>query len=239
MAANLDTPLQQRVLAVDDDGAIRDVVRLYLENAGFYVWTAAGGAEALAMIRERGLPHLAIVDLDMPGMTGFEFCHTVLGFSDLPMIILTATQDEDVVVEGIQQYAEDYVTKPFSPRELVARTQRVLRRIGDFKYTLAAEINVDEHLAVDFANQRARVDGNVVELTPTESKLLYLLMRNGGSTVLTDFLLRRLWPQQDVFEDALRVHIRHLRQKIERDPSSPTYLLTERGMGYRFIAPYL
>ncbi len=226
----------QRILTVDDDPVIRNLIRLKFELAGFEVWTAANGNEGLALIRERGLPHLAIVDLEMPGMTGFEFCRAVQSFSDLPIIILTATETEDTIVEGIEQYAEDYVTKPFSPRELLARTQRVLRRIGDFKYTLAAETRVDERLSIDFANQRARVDNESVELTPTESKLLYLLMRNAGHTVATEFILRRLWPQQDVFEDALRVHIRHVRQKIEVDPGMPAYLLTERGMGYRFIA---
>lgn len=224
----------QRILTVDDDQVIRNLIRLKFELAGYEVWTAANGLEGLQMIRERGLPHLAIVDLEMPGMSGFEFCRTVLSFCDLPIIILTATETEDVVVEGIEQYAEDYVTKPFSPRELLARTQRVLRRIGDFKYTLAAETRVDKRLAIDFANQRAQVDGEWTELTPTECKLLYLLMRNAGHTVTTDFILRRLWPQQEVFEDALRVHIRHLRQKIEQDASAPNYVLTDRGVGYRF-----
>jgi DNA-binding response OmpR family regulator len=224
----------QRILTVDDDIVIRNLIRLKFELAGYEVWSAANGMEGLQMIRERGLPHLAIVDLEMPGMSGFEFCRAVLNFSDLPIIILTATETEDVVVEGIEQYAEDYVTKPFSPRELLARTQRVLRRIGDFKYTLAAETRVDKRLAIDFANQRAQVDSKSIELTPTESKLLYLLMRNAGHTITTDFILRRLWPQQEVFEDALRVHIRHLRQKIEIDPGTPTYVITDRGVGYRF-----
>jgi DNA-binding response OmpR family regulator len=224
----------QRILTVDDDIVIRKLIQLKFEMAGFHVWSAQNGIEGLALIRERGLPHLAIVDLEMPGMSGFEFCHAVLSFSDLPIIILTANEAEDTIVQAIELYAEDYVTKPFSPRELLARTQRVLRRIGNFKYTLDAETRVDDRLAIDFANQRARVDDKIVELTPTETKLLYILMRNGGHTVTTDFILRRLWPQQEVFEDALRVHIRHVRQKIEREAGSPTYVLTDRGVGYRF-----
>lgn len=226
----------QRILAVDDDPVIRNLIRLKFELAGFDVWAAANGNEGLALIRKRGVPHLAIVDLEMPGMTGFEFCRAVLSFCDLPIIILTATETEDVIVEGIEQYAEDHLTKPFSPHELLVRAQRVLRRIGNFKYTLAAETRVDQRLSIDFANQRARVDGEIVELTLTETKLLYLLMCNAGHTIITEFILRRLWPQQDVFEDALRVHIRHVRQKIELDPAAPIYILTERGMGYRFIA---
>lgn len=237
----MSIPLQpsgswRRILIVDDDPEIIDLVRAKFELSGFEVWSATGGEQALAIIRRQGLPHVALVDLDMPGMTGFEFCEKVLGFSDLPLIILTANTSENMVVEGIERFAEDYVTKPFSPRELVARVQRVLRRIGDFKYTLAAETRVDKRLSIDFAGQRARVAGEWVELTPTETKLLYLLMRNAGAIVHTDFLLRRLWPEQDVFEDSLRVHIRHLRKKIEHDPSAPYYVLTERGIGYRFVA---
>lgn len=231
-----ETAAPQRILTVDDDTVIRNLIRLKFELAGYEVWTAANGNEALAVLRERGLPHLAIVDLEMPVMSGFEFCRAVQNFSDLPIIILTATETEDVVVKGIEEYAEDYVTKPFSPRELLARTQRVLRRIGSFNYTLAAETRVDARLSIDFANQRARVDSAHIELTPTESKLLYILMRNAGHTVSTEFILRRLWPHQDIFEDALRVHIRHVRQKIELDPGAPTYIVTERGIGYRFAA---
>ncbi len=223
-----------RILTVDDDVVIRNLIRLKFELAGYEVWSAANGKEGLALVQERGLPHLAIVDLEMPGMSGFEFCRAVLNYSDLPIIILTANSAEETIIEGIEQYAEDYVTKPFSPRELLARVERVLRRVGDFKYTLAAETRIDKNLSIDFANQRAIVRGERVDLTPTETKLLYILMRNGGHTVTTDFILRRLWPQQEVFEDALRVHIRHLRQKIEPDAASPIYVLTDRGVGYRF-----
>jgi len=236
----MSTPLQppenwRRILIVDDDPEIVNLIRLKFELSGFEVWSASSGEQGLALIHRQGLPHLALVDLDMPGMNGFEFCENVLTFSDLPVIILTANTSENTIVEGIERFAEDYVTKPFSPRELVARVQRVLRRIGDFKYTLAPETRVDKRLSVDFAGQRARVDDTLVELTPTETKLLYLLMRNAGAVVQTDFLLRRLWPEQDVFEDSLRVHIRHVRQKIELDPSTPNYVLTERGLGYRFV----
>lgn len=231
---NKATP--QRILTIDDDIVIRKLIQVTFEVAGYQVWTAADGMEALALMRERGLPHLAIVDLEMPVMSGFEFCRAVQNFSDLPIIILTTNEAEDTIVQSIEQYAEDYVTKPFSPRELLARAQRVLRRIGDFKYTLAAETQVDARLAIDFANQRARVNGKLTDLTPTETKLLHILMRHGGQTVNTDFILRRLWPQQEIFEDALRVHIRHLRQKIESDPSQPHYVLTERGLGYRFAS---
>ena len=226
----------QRILVVDDDPAILHLVRDKLDIAGFEVFTASSGQQAMDVIARRGLPHLAIVDIYMPGMDGFEFCQTVQQFTDLPVIMLTAVDEEETIIRGIEYFAEDYVTKPFSPRELVARVQRVLRRFGDFAYTLDPVTQVDDRLAVDFAHQRAIVDGQSVSLTPTETKLLYILMRNAGRTVTTNFLLRRLWPLEEVFEDTLRVHVHRLRQKIEVISNQPRYLITERGIGYRFVA---
>jgi DNA-binding response OmpR family regulator len=167
-------------------------------------------------------------------MNGFEFCQTVQEFTDLPVIILSAIDEEEMIIQGIEFFAEDYIIKPFSPRELVARVQRVLRRIGTFAYTLDPVTQVDDHLAVDFAHQQATVDSRPVDLTPTETKLLYVLIRNAGHTVTTGFLLRRLWPLEQTFEDTLRVHVHRLRRKIEVDPSQPQYVITERGLGYRF-----
>jgi DNA-binding response OmpR family regulator len=224
----------QRILVVDDDPAILRLVRDKLDRAGFDVFTATSGQRALDVIERHGLPHLAIVDINMPGMDGFEFCRTVQQFTDLPVIMLTAVDEEETVIRGIEHFAEDYVTKPFSPRELVARVQRVLRRIGDFAHTLDPVTRVDEHLAIDFAHQQVIVDGQPVSLTPTETKLLYILMRNTGRTVTTDFLLRRLWPLDEVFEDTLRVHVHRLRQKIKATPSQARYIITERGVGYSF-----
>jgi DNA-binding response OmpR family regulator len=226
----------RRILVVDDDPAVRQLIEIRLPPAGFEVFTASSGQEALDVIARRGLPHLAIVDIMMPGMTGFEFCEIVQQFCDLPIILLTAVDEEEVIVEGIERFAEDYVVKPFSPRELVARVERVLRRIGDFAYTLKPVIQIDGRLSVDIAHQRAIVAGEPAELTPTETKLLYILMRNAGRTVTTDFLLRRLWPLEQVFEDTLRVHVHRLRQKIELDPGRPCYVVTERSVGYRFGA---
>ncbi len=229
-------PAAQRILVVDDDPAIQRLVKDKLENAGYEVFTAGSGPQALDIIQRRGMPHLAIVDINLPGMSGFEFCQAVQQFSDLPIIMLSAVDEEETIIQGINRYAEDYVVKPFSPRELVARVQRVLRRIGDFAYTLDVLIKVDDRLTVDFPHQRVFVAGQPVSLTPTETKLLYLLMRNAGRTVTTDFLLRRLWPMEEVFEDTLRVHVHRLRQKIEPIPAQPVYILTERGLGYSFPA---
>jgi DNA-binding response OmpR family regulator len=224
----------QRILVVDDDPAILRLVKTKLESAGYDVLTAASGVEALEVIGRSGMPHLAIVDINMPSMNGFDFCEAVQRFSDLPVIMLSAQDEEDTIIKSISHYAEDYVTKPFSPRELVARVERVLRRIGDFGYTLGITTKIDDRLTVDFVQQRALVADRSISLTPTETKLLYLLMRNAGRVVTADFLLRRLWPMEEMFEDTLRVHVHRLRQKIEPVPSQPRYILTERGMGYTF-----
>jgi DNA-binding response OmpR family regulator len=225
-----------RILCVDDDPDILRILRYALEDAGFEVGTAAGGEEALAWIGRHGLPHLALVDIRMPGLDGLELCGRILAYCDLPVILLTAVDDEPTVVRALETVAEDYMLKPFRPAELVARVRRVLRRVGDFSFVLGEETRVDGRLAVDFVRQRARVQGKLVPLTPTETKILHILMRAAPRPVATDFMLRRIWPHEEVFEDTLRVHVHRLRQKIEPDPSSPCYLTTHRGIGYGFAA---
>ena len=225
-----------RILVVDDDPSILRLVQDKLELAGYYVFTASAGQQALDLIARYGLPHLAIVDIVMPGMDGFEFCRTVQQYADLPVIMLTAVDEEETIIKGIEHFAEDYIIKPFSPRELAARVERVLRRIGDFAYALDPVTCIDQCLAIDFAHQQALVDGKTISLTPTETKLLYILIRNAGRIVTTDFLLGRLWPREEVYEDTLRVHVHRLRHKIETNPNQPAYILTVRGVGYLFPA---
>lgn len=226
----------QRILVVDDDPLIVQLMAARLQQEGYEVSTAFSAEEALDGIARHGLPHLAVVDLKMPGLSGFDFCRSVQQWADLPVILLSSVDDEDTTVQGLLHYAEDYVTKPCSPRELAARVQRVLRRVGDFGYALDPAIRVDDGLEIQFAQQQALVAGRPTPLTPTETKLLYILMRNAGRTVTTDFLLRRLWPLEEVFADTLRVHIHRLRHKVEPDPERPRYILTERGLGYKFPA---
>jgi DNA-binding response OmpR family regulator len=231
----LDSPARsQRILVVDDDPAILRLVGDKLDHAGYEVFTATSGQQALDLIARYGVPHLAIVDIKMPKMDGLKLCQAVQEFIDLPIILLTAVDQEETIIQGIEFCAEDYITKPFSPRELLARVRRVLRRIGSFAYTLEPVTRVDDRLAVDFAHQRAIVDGQPIPLTPTETKILYILMRNAGRVVTNDFLLRRLWPLEEVFEDTLRVHVHRLRRKIEATPTQPLYIVTERGLGYSF-----
>lgn len=227
----------KRILVVDDDPMIVRLVSSRLELSGYQVLKAYSGEDALDVIERHGVPHLALVDINMPGMDGFEFCRKVQQFADMPVILLTAMDQEETIIQGIEHFAEDYVTKPFSPRELVARVGRVLRRMGDYAYTLDPIVEVDDRLSVDFVHQKAIIQDEEVSLTPTETKILFILMRNAGRTVTSDFLLRRIWPLDEVYEDTLRVHIHRLRHKIEANPSKPRYIVTERGMGYRFPRP--
>lgn len=226
----------QRILAVDDNTFTLRIVQHTLEQAGYQVLTAVSGADALKLINRHGMPHLAIVDLHMPIMSGFEFCHAVREFSDMPIIMLTAVSTEETIIQGLQEYAEDYIVKPFNPEELKARVRRVLRRMGDYSYTLESTTRIDERLMVNFPNREALVSGQAISLTPTETKLLYILVRNAGRIVTTDFLLKRIWPMEDAQEDRLHVHVHRLRGKIEVDPSEPSYIVAERGTGYRFNA---
>jgi DNA-binding response OmpR family regulator len=223
-----------QILIVDDDPAIRKVVQYRLEAAGYQVWVATGGLEALEIVDKRGLPHLAVIDVMMPDMNGFDLCEQLLAYSDLPVIMLTAVSDEQTVVRGIRLFAEDYITKPFRPSELLARVERVLRRMSTPLQSKGALIPVDSLLAIDLVHQRVQLEGQWVDLTPTETKLLHILIRNAGRPVTSDFLLQRLWPSEERYEDILRVHIHRLRQKIEPDPRSPRYILTERELGYCF-----
>ncbi|HET9225703.1 MAG TPA: response regulator transcription factor [Thermoanaerobaculia bacterium] len=223
-----------RVLCVDDDPDILHLLRKSFDAAGFEAATCGSGEAALRWIERNGLPHLAVVDIRMPGIDGLELCRQVHAYCDLPVILLTAVDDEPTVVKALDTVAEDYVLKPFRPAELMARARRVLRRIGSFAFTLAPETPVDGRLAVDFVKQVARIEGQPVPLTPTETKILHILMRSSPRTVDTGYLLRRVWPMEEVFEDTLRVHVHRVRQKIEPDPGRPRYVLTHRGLGYSF-----
>ncbi|WP_374688120.1 response regulator transcription factor [Promineifilum sp.] len=228
------TPDTQRVLVVDDNAYTLRIVQYTLEQAGYEVSTAISGPEALKLINRHGLPHLAIVDLHMPEMSGFEFCRTVHDFSDLPVIMLTAVGAEETIIEGLEEHAEDYIVKPFNAPELVARVRRVLARMENYTYTLDSTTRIDERLMINFPLREALVDGEAVSLTPTETKLLYILVRNAGRIVTTDFLLGRIWPLQEAREDRLHVHVHRLRGKIEKDPNNPDYIVAERGVGYSF-----
>lgn len=238
-----DNPLEEprerkrRVLAIDDDPEVLELITATFEEAGYEVMTAETAEMALNLMNDEGLPHIAIIDIRLPGLDGLSLCQRIHDISDVPVIMLTVVDDEETVVKTIEKYAEDYMIKPFNPAELTARAGRILKRIGDFSYTMQAMIEIDENLSVDFVRQKAVINGRPLALTPTETKLLYILMQNAGKTVLTSYILARVWPSQSADENTLRVHIHRLRQKIEVAPSRPRYIVTERGAGYSFLSP--
>lgn len=228
-------PTQYRILAVDDSDVVLKMVETTLKRTGFHVQAAQSGEDALELIKEQGLPHLAIVDINMPlGMDGFEFCEAVLEFCDLPIIMLTAVDETETIIQAIDQYAEDYITKPVSTGELVARVRRILRSLGEFAFPLDQYTKVDDYLSVNFADCNIKVGDQSVSLTPTETKLLYILMRSAGKTILTEFLLKRLWPLETAFEDRLRVYIHRLRGKLEKGGNDHRYIVSQRRKGYLF-----
>lgn len=223
------------ILVIDDSVEALEILRQTLSRAGYRVWTAVSGEEALKIVAENGLPQLAIVDVHMPpGMDGFELCERFNQFSDLPVIMLTAVDEADTVVRAIQQYAEDYIVKPFSPSELVARIKRVLERVGKFPYKASCPIQIDTRLSIDFAARKLLKDSDVSSLTPTEARLLYILLRHSGETVETEFLLRRMWPRELTYEDRLHVYVHRLRGKLKVNGAGHQYVVSERGVGYRF-----
>lgn len=223
------------LLLVDDNPETLQIASFALKRTGFAVETATSGEGALELIQRLGLPHMAIVDINMPpGMDGFEFCRRLLQFSEVPVIMLTVVDEEETVVEALEQYAEDYILKPFDPYELAARVQRVLQRYGVFPYEMAAPIEVDERLAVNFPARKATIDGKEISLTWAEARLLYLLMHHTGQVIELDYLLRRMWPWQMVFENRLYVLVHRLRKKLEEHGGNHQYIVSEPGVGYRF-----
>lgn len=231
----LDYEAKPTILIVDDSIETVQIVKYSLQKGGFNVIGALSGEEALEIMACNGLPHLIIADIHMPpGMDGFELCSTVTRWSDVPVIMLTAMDEVETVVTGLEQYAEDYVVKPFTPDELVARVRRVLQRIGVFPHEPASPLHIDERLSIDFCQKTLYFDDGEISLTPTECKLIYLLLRRPGDTTTYDYLLRRMWPRELVFEDRLHVFVHRLRSKLEQHHVYHQYVVLERGVGYRF-----
>ena len=232
------TDQSSRILVVDDDEMIRNLISTKLRQGGYEVQSAMNGQHALDLIALRGLPQLAIVDINMPVLDGLGFCKAVQAFSDLPVIMVTGVNEPATIIQAIEQFAEDYIVKPFNVGELLARVQRVLRRFGASNFSPGALQVINEHLSINFAQQQAVVDEHTVALTPIETKLLYILLQHGGRVVSPAFLLKRLWPNEEMYEDTLRVHIHRLRHKLviksASDNKATSFILTERGEGYRF-----
>jgi DNA-binding response OmpR family regulator len=220
------------VLVVDDEPIVRDIVVRYLRRDGFATLEAGDGNDARRLI-ETGDPHLVVLDVMLPGTDGLELCRWIRSRSDLPVILLTARSDESDRIVGLELGADDYVTKPFSPRELAVRVRTVLRRSRSTPPT-SEQLEFGE-LALDGAGRRVHYAGAPVTLTVREFDLLWFLASNPRRVFSRDQLMERVWGYEAALDTGtVTVHIRRLREKIEADPSRPEHLQTVWGVGYRF-----
>jgi two-component system KDP operon response regulator KdpE len=222
------------ILAVDDNAKMTRFIRMNLELEGYRVSEATDGMEAIEKTREE-LPDLVLLDVMMPEIDGFETLQHIREFSNVPVIMLTVKNEEEDKVRGLELGADDYVTKPFSPRELVSRIRALLRRAEMPSPVEKTALKIDDRLSIDFQRHKVWVDGEETKLRPTEYRLLYHLVSNAGWVMNHETLLSKVWgPEYRDEIQYLRLYINYLRQKIEVDPSNPRYILTERGVGYRF-----
>jgi DNA-binding response OmpR family regulator len=223
------------ILVVDDEPRIVQLARDYLAHAGFDVITAADGPSALASARTRG-PDLIVLDLGLPRMDGLDVARAIRRDSAVPIIMLTARREETDKLVGLELGADDYLTKPFSPKELVARVRAVLRRV-DGGLAHADVVRVGD-VELDVPRLRATIAGRRVDLTPTEFQLLLTLARQPGRVLTRGQLLDAVHGVAfESFERAIDAHVKNIRRKIEPDPRSPRYLQTVFGVGYRFAEP--
>ncbi len=226
-------PVRPAVLLVDDDLTLLAVLSRRVNRAGFDVRTAMSGEAALKQL-EASWPALLVIDLMMPEMDGFELARRVKQLADLPIIVLSAVDESEAKVTALELYAEDYVTKPFDPDEVVARIQRILRRasLGSPQISLAGG-----DIEVNLASRQLTTPGGTQQLTPTEARLLHVLASAVERVVPTDELLGRVWTDADGADPSyLWVTVRRLRRKLEADPDRPRHLITERGIGYRLTS---
>lgn len=224
----------KRILVVDDEPRMIGFIRMNLELESHQVFEARNGLEALDVIRTQ-LPDLVLLDVMMPELDGFETLRMLREFSDIPVIMLTAKGEESDKVTGLELGADDYITKPFGTRELTSRIKAIFRRL-EKPTTDQAVLRIDDRLSIDFNRREVIVAGEPVKLRPTEYRLLYHLVRNAGWTVPHDQILQKVWGYE--YRDEahyVRLYVNYLRDKIEADPSNPQYIITERGVGYRFV----
>jgi two-component system response regulator RegX3 len=225
-----------RILIVEDEESLADSVRYNLEREGYQVTVAGDGREALDRFR-RESPALVILDLMLPELSGLDVCRTIRSESDVPIIMVTAKDSEADKVTGLELGADDYVTKPFSVRELISRVRAHLRRARMHGGEEPDEVLVGGPVRMDVQRHEVRVDGDEVAFPPKEFELLEALLRRKGRLLTREFLIEEVWGS-DYFGDTktLDVHVKRIRRKIEPDPHDPTHLVTVRGLGYKFVA---
>ena len=228
---------RQRVLVADDDPLLQRLVRTHLDRAGFRVLSAGDGEEALDVAATEQ-PDLIVLDLMLPKMDGFEVCRRIREFSLVPVVMLTARGEQVDKLRGFEAGADDYLTKPFAPPELLARVRAVLRRTQQASPTSAPAVVRCGTLTIDFVRRRVLAREELVKLTPTEFQLLQQLALNAGKVLSHTELLTRVWgPEYRDDRDYLWAYVRHLRRKLEPDPEHPTHILSEPGFGYVLECP--
>ncbi|UMP05896.1 response regulator transcription factor [Amycolatopsis sp. EV170708-02-1] len=224
---------QGRVLVVDDDETVRDVVRRYLEVAGFEVDVAGDGTEGLRLFSTTG-PDLVVLDVMMPGLNGLEVCRRLRQVSQVPVVMLTALGEEENRIAGLQLGADDYVTKPFSPKELALRVASVLRRARMPRPEPAARVITDGDLALQMTARQAALGGVELSLTSREFDLLAFFLTHPGVAFSRADLLEKVWGWDFGDQSTVTVHVRRLREKIEKNPAKPVRVATVWGVGYRY-----
>ena len=226
--------MNERILVVDDEASIQETVRAYLEREGFIVYTASDGHEALDLAA-RKQPQLIVLDLMLPDLPGEEIARQVRERSDVPILMLTAKSSEDERVAGLGLGADDYMVKPFSPRELVARVKAILRRAGAGEVPLSEQMLFDDgRLVIDGVRHEVRLGDEPVDLTPTEYKLLSALAQYPGRAYSRFELINRVQGHDfEGYERTIDAHVKNLRRKIEADAAHPHYVETVPGVGYR------
>ena len=230
-----DSLQRRKILVVDDEERMVRFIRLNLEHDGFVVIEAFNGKQALQRLRD-ATPDLILLDVMMPDLNGLDVLEMVREISNVPVIMLTAKGEEDDRIHGLEKGADDYITKPFSQRELVSRIKAVLRRTEGETGGMHGLIEIDDRLKIDFDRREIWLEGKIVKLRPTEYRLLYHLVQNAGWVISHDQLLSKVWGYEYRDEPHyVRLYINYLRQKLEKDPANPKYILTERGVGYRFV----
>ena len=228
-----------KVLVIEDDPGIIEVVSLcfQLRWSGTSVVSANSGNKGVELV-ETESPDVVILDIGLPDMDGYQVLREIRRFSDVPVLMLTVRGEDTDVAKGLELGADDYITKPFSHIELIARVQAVLRRVQGLPVSEEERPFISGKLSIDFSRNEVILDGKLVKLTSTERKLLYYLIRDEGRILSHESLLTKIWGDTYVdARDLLRVHIQHLRQKLEDSAESPNIIVTEHGIGYKFIRP--
>lgn len=227
--------MDYKVLVVDDEKGILEVIEAYLQKEGYQVKTADNGLDGLSYYMQ-WQPDLIILDLMLPDLSGEKICEQIRKDDDIPILMLTAKVDEDERINGLEIGADDYVTKPFSPRELVLRVKKILQRVsGSSQKTGQDIIYRDDHLLVDVEKHIISVKGEEMEVTPNEFDIMHALILNKGNVLSRDQIIMKAFGYSyEGYNRTIDTHIKNLRKKVEIDPSNPFYIKTVYGVGYRF-----